>query len=223
MSRSNNHNHHNQSSWHWPPSWHQDQEITGTDGSDWLFGGWGNDTITGGAGNDRLWGLHGDDLFVFDPGSGHDTIYGFRAGEGSDDVILLRDSGVEDFGTLMTMAVWARGATTFTLPDGSQIVVRGRRPDDFHPDDFRFEVTTLPLFTETGDVVDFNLVLASDYIDGTQYLALTAMTMLRWPTARLQLLLRAMCPVRCLMRGPEMTSCGAARWMTTSKAARAMM
>ncbi len=143
--------------------------LSGGAGNDWLFGGWGNDTLIGGTGNDRLFGGHGDDLFVFDPGSGRDTIYGFRAGQGSDDVILLRDSGVSDFDALMSTAVWHRGATTFTLPDGSQNVVRGRKPDDFHPDDFRFEVTTPPLFTEGTDVVDFNAILAGDYIEGTQY------------------------------------------------------
>jgi|GEM_PF-2046212 len=148
---------------------HEDQVLEGTGGPDQLFGGWGNDTLTGGAGNDRLWGLHGDDLFVFEPGSGRDTIYGFRAGEGSDDVILLRDSGIEDFETLMTTAVWSRGATTFTLPDGSEIVIRGRKPDDFHADDFRFEVSTPPLFTEDHNVVDFNLLQSGEYIDGTQY------------------------------------------------------
>ncbi|MCI2400844.1 hypothetical protein [Aliiroseovarius subalbicans] len=70
-------------------------------------------------------GLHGDDLFVFDPGSGRDTINGFRAGKGSDDVILVRDSGVASFDALTEVPVWHRGATTFTLPDGSQIVCVG--------------------------------------------------------------------------------------------------
>ncbi|MCI2400845.1 hypothetical protein [Aliiroseovarius subalbicans] len=47
--------------------------------------------------------------------------------------------------------------------------MRGRKPGDFHPDDFRFEVTTSALFSDGDDVADFNSLLDGEYIDGTQY------------------------------------------------------
>ncbi|UMR30726.1 hypothetical protein MJ904_00120 [Massilia sp. MB5] len=45
-----------------------------TDGDDLLEGGDGNDTLTGGLGNDTLNGGAGNDVYVFQRGSGHDTI-----------------------------------------------------------------------------------------------------------------------------------------------------
>ncbi|MBB3117732.1 calcium-binding protein [Pseudoduganella violacea] len=45
-----------------------------TDGDDLLEGGDGNDTLNGGLGNDTLNGGAGNDVYVFQRGSGHDTI-----------------------------------------------------------------------------------------------------------------------------------------------------
>ena len=40
----------------------------------------GTDTLNGGAGDDQLWGGPNDDNFVFDVGSGNDTINDFNQG-----------------------------------------------------------------------------------------------------------------------------------------------
>ncbi|WP_236721502.1 Calx-beta domain-containing protein [Trichormus sp. NMC-1] len=48
--------------------------FTGTNRSDDLFGGLGNDTLQGGGDNDRLFGEQGDDRFL--GGTGSDTFYG---------------------------------------------------------------------------------------------------------------------------------------------------
>jgi Ca2+-binding RTX toxin-like protein len=53
--------------------------FTGTNNSDDLFGGLGNDTLQGSGGNDRLFGEQGDDRLV--GGVGNDIVYG---AEGSD-------------------------------------------------------------------------------------------------------------------------------------------
>lgn len=63
------------------------QTITGTSGTDDLFGGTGNDTLTGGGGNDRLFGDAGNDRLV--GGANADTLYG---GAGNDVFVLERQS-----------------------------------------------------------------------------------------------------------------------------------
>jgi serralysin len=40
----------------------------------------GTDNLDGGGGNDQLWGGPNDDKFVFDIGSGNDTIHDFNQG-----------------------------------------------------------------------------------------------------------------------------------------------
>ena len=57
----------------------EDETLTGSHGSDLMFGEEGSDTISGGGGNDRLFGGEGDD--TIDGGEGDDWILG---GEGAD-------------------------------------------------------------------------------------------------------------------------------------------
>ena len=57
----------------------EDETLTGSHGSDLIFGEEGSDTISGGGGNDRLFGGEGDD--TIDGGEGDDWILG---GEGTD-------------------------------------------------------------------------------------------------------------------------------------------
>ncbi|MEZ5744658.1 MAG: hypothetical protein R3D89_13280 [Sphingomonadaceae bacterium] len=147
-------------------------ELIGTEADDKIVGGPGDDLLNGGAGTNLLIGNGGNDLFVIEPVGGSHTINGFEAGEGSPDVILLIDSGIEDFETLMGLAEWSKGATRFAFEDGSTLAIHGRKPGDLHPDDFRFETTANPLFDDEDNTVDFNLLNVGDYDDGTQYEAL---------------------------------------------------
>lgn len=55
--------------------------LYGQDGDDVLAGGAGGDFIVGGTGNDLLIGGKGRDVFVFNAGSGSDTIQDFKQGE----------------------------------------------------------------------------------------------------------------------------------------------
>ena len=58
-----------------------DDDLTGTSGRDWLFGGRGNNTIDGRGGNDFIWSRRGND--EVDGGDGNDFI---RSG-GGDDIV----------------------------------------------------------------------------------------------------------------------------------------
>jgi Ca2+-binding RTX toxin-like protein len=78
--------------WNWCWNWWRgsDDNLTGSSGRDWLFGGRGNNTIDGGAGNDRIWGGRGDDIVY--GGAGNDRVWGGRGddalygGDGNDKV-----------------------------------------------------------------------------------------------------------------------------------------
>ena len=63
--------------------------LTGGAGNDRLFGGAGPDSLDGGTGADFLNGGAGDDRFIYAPGYGADTIFGFAAGAGSEDKVNL--------------------------------------------------------------------------------------------------------------------------------------
>lgn len=69
--------------------------ILGEEGHDKIFAGRGNDTIDGGSGNDWMSGGWGQDTFVFENGSGHDKIIGFR--NGRDKIDLSGYDGIEEF------------------------------------------------------------------------------------------------------------------------------
>jgi Ca2+-binding RTX toxin-like protein len=80
--------------------------LTGGAGGDTLLGGLGNDTLNGGVGNDRLdggagndtlnGGLLGNDVFVFAPGFGNDTIQaaGFDGGTLAQDRLDISALGI---------------------------------------------------------------------------------------------------------------------------------
>jgi len=71
--------------------------IFGQNGADTIAGGNGRDTITGGAGNDYMFGDAGADTFVFEEGSGYDTIADFEVGR---DQIDLSDFDYRNFNQL---------------------------------------------------------------------------------------------------------------------------
>lgn len=68
--------------------------IEGGAGNDNLSGGQGNDTLNGGAGNDYIYDSDGLDTFVFERGSGSDTVYNYNSNrqtiaDGQGDVVQL--------------------------------------------------------------------------------------------------------------------------------------
>ena len=67
----------------------------------------GTDILNGGAGNDQLWGGPNDDKFVFNVGSGNDTINDFNQGNSAvgstateHDIINVHDYHFADWNTL---------------------------------------------------------------------------------------------------------------------------
>ena len=63
-----------------------DNILTGSASANWLLGGLGNDRINGMQGNDVLFGEGGNDIFVFQPGTGTDTIGDFARGQDKIDI-----------------------------------------------------------------------------------------------------------------------------------------
>lgn len=114
--------------------------LRGEAGRDVLFGEAGNDTLIGGEGNDQLFGGAGNDTFVFHQGDGRDTVFDFKAGAGSDDVVQLDAAAFADFNALMQS-----GAVSNTLigaeieySDGSSLTLVGVNKNTLTVDDFRF-------------------------------------------------------------------------------------
>ncbi len=63
-------------------------DLKGDTGNDQLFGGYGYDTLTGGIGDDTIDGGAGADVYVFNPGDGHDVILD-RADSGGNNRLLF--------------------------------------------------------------------------------------------------------------------------------------
>ncbi|MBY0336089.1 MAG: M10 family metallopeptidase C-terminal domain-containing protein [Acetobacteraceae bacterium] len=76
--------------------WGEDgsDQLDGGAGDDLLFGGAGADILRGDQGADRLEAGVGADIVVFGPGWGVDTVFGFEAGPGAGDVLLLWGTGL---------------------------------------------------------------------------------------------------------------------------------
>jgi len=121
-------------------------ELIGGDGDDELLGLNGNDTLDGGAGNDTLNGGYpfnpngfGDDRFVFATGYDQDTITGFAAGAGSDDIIALSlGTDFDTFGEVQSAASDVGGNTLLTFNGGDSLTLIGVTSASLHNDDFVF-------------------------------------------------------------------------------------
>jgi Ca2+-binding RTX toxin-like protein len=86
--------------------------------------------ITGGAGDDSMDGGLGNDLFVFAPGFGHDTIAGFNAAPnvaGAQDRLDISGLGIkaENFASSVTIGV-VDGNTLVTI--GEDSILRSTSP-----------------------------------------------------------------------------------------------
>jgi VCBS repeat-containing protein len=65
-----------------------DDLLVAGNGGNTIHGGAGNDTIVAGAGSDNLMGQDGNDTFLFDFGTGHDTVNGGAGGNWTDTIDL---------------------------------------------------------------------------------------------------------------------------------------
>ena len=77
-----------------------DNRLEGGAGDDFLYGGGGNDILIGGTGDDTLIGSGHEDVFVFGPGFGRDTVADFDDdARGSQDVLDISSFGItfDDF------------------------------------------------------------------------------------------------------------------------------
>ncbi len=92
--------------------------LIGLGGDDTLYGSGGNDTLIGGAGNDNLMGGTGSDTYVFEAGSGVDSIIDY-AGDGN---TLVFGAGVDP------------AAVTLSL--GSLLINTGNGNDAIHIQNF---------------------------------------------------------------------------------------
>jgi Ca2+-binding RTX toxin-like protein len=146
-----------------------DDILDGGADNDLIFGGKGDDTLIGGEGNDWLIGGRGNDLYDFTVGFGTDKIYGFRAGENTNDRILLRDTEVTTFAGMLALASNVGCNVEIAFANGDTIVLYGLSIADLHEDDFVFETTLSGLFTENADTVNFNTIAAGTYTEGSQY------------------------------------------------------
>ncbi|QLE57378.1 S-layer family protein [Nostoc sp. TCL26-01] len=153
--------------------------ITGTNNDDDLFGGLGNDTLQGNGGDDRLFGEQGDDKLS--GGSGSDTLYG---GAGKDQFVLeyfngsgatrdedlvvdfqkgqdqidVRTIGISDFNTILIL--------TSDNPDGNALITTRYNVFD---DTYYYRLKIDGISKSQLLVSDFNLKTAvvDDIITGT--------------------------------------------------------
>jgi Ca2+-binding RTX toxin-like protein len=110
--------------------------MNGSSGSDYLWGLGGNDTLTGFAGDDMMIGGDGDDMFVFHVGDGSDIVADFVPGSGTDDMVDLRDHGIDSLADFLQLAANQGPDVVADLGGGDQIVFLGAQVEQFHDDDF---------------------------------------------------------------------------------------
>ena len=106
------------------------------DANQTLVGDAGANTLVSGHGDDFMTGNGGNDLFVFDNGSGDDTITDFAAGAGSDDRIDVSDFGFTDLADLLAATNDSGADTVITLDGDDSLTLIGVQEAMLHEDDF---------------------------------------------------------------------------------------
>ena len=108
--------------------------LFGGDGNDDLAGGEGSDTLNGGAGDDMLAGGLGLDIFVFDEGSGVDTISDWH----TQDLIDLRNLSFASYESVMALSHEEGDDTVIDLnaDDGDQLILLGVQLAELQRNDF---------------------------------------------------------------------------------------
>ncbi len=126
-----------------------DDVLFGGDDDDRIYGGEGDDIIDAGAGDNTVSGGAGDDRFIYEEGAGSIRITDFQAGAGSDDVIVLRNTGLTNLSAILALARDVGKNTVIELENGDRITLVGVKKADLHEDDFAFEIVG----SEEGEVV----------------------------------------------------------------------
>lgn len=112
--------------------------LVGGTGSDILLGSSAANRFEGRQGNDTISGGAGDDVFVFKPGFGHDTITDFTSGAGSEDAIDVTIGMFADFASVLAAAAQTGSDTLVTLDANNSILLKNTTLSSLHQDDFRF-------------------------------------------------------------------------------------
>jgi len=160
-----------------------DDVIDGGAGDDTIDGGDGNDTIDGGAGTDNVYAGDGDDGLTFVGGENGGGIDIYDGGLGSDTLTVSLTQAQFDnsniFSDLLALKNFIENNNDANTDSGATETFSnlGIRVQDMETlvvlvDGVETEVNPPDLFTENADSVDFNNVVAGDYLDGTQYDAL---------------------------------------------------
>ncbi|CTQ47573.1 putative Ig domain-containing protein [Roseibium aggregatum] len=156
-----------------------DDQISGGDGVQFIDGGAGHDVIDGGNGNDIIWSRDGDDeisvgfgddfvnagagndTIIFKAGeTGHNTIGGFAAGAGSDDVLQFDVSVFADFAAALAAASDDGTNTTITVDANTSVTLENVLVSQLHADDFQLvsqDATTTLTGTSGDDDFTYNL------------------------------------------------------------------
>ncbi len=110
--------------------------ISGGDGADTLNGNDGNDTLNGGLDFDTLIGGAGDDLFVFENGTGTDTITDFDLGATVLEQIDITDFGFANFAAVTAAATDVGPDVHIQLDANDLLILQNAQVSDLDADDF---------------------------------------------------------------------------------------
>ncbi len=109
-----------------------DDNINGGAGNDLVCAGSGDDIINGGTGNDRLEGGSGEDIFVFEMGTGQDTVLDFDSGR---DELDLTDFGFASFADVEAAAEEDGDDLVIDLGNGDSVTLVGVSEAELSQDD----------------------------------------------------------------------------------------
>jgi Ca2+-binding RTX toxin-like protein len=112
--------------------------LSGVDGNDILSGLGGIDYLVGGSGNDVMTGGAGADVFVFNLGSGRDTITDFWAGTGRTDRIQFVDGQLGTFAGVLAHTANTSAGVVITLSADDSLTLSGLQISQLRADDFLF-------------------------------------------------------------------------------------
>lgn len=133
--------------------------VLGGDGDDQILTRFGSSTVNGGAGNDWMLGLANNDTYVFEEGSGQDTIASFTSGNSVIDVSAL---GVTSFDAL-DIAETVDGAL-ITFSPGNSLLLEAVTAGSLTEAHFIFGTTPPP----PSEEATLNEITGSGQLGGTE-------------------------------------------------------